>query len=91
MHFNARNNVIEINVIRERNARGRVDIDSFIGSLNTLIDTREAKGAESFLLVAACLSVSPDLQRSAFQAAPPCESATATGLQKGGVSTASPL
>lgn len=76
--------------MRETRAGG--DIGSFIGSLNTLIDTREAKGAESFLLVAEAVSVSPGLERCAFQATQPCESATATGLQfRGGVSTTSIL
>ncbi len=89
MHFNASNNVIEMKLLRICFHRRRVretqaggDIGSFIGSLNTLIDTWEAKGAERFLLVAEAVSVSPGLERSAFQATQPCESAAATGLQR---------
>lgn len=89
MHLNASNNVIEMKLLRSCFHRRRVrethaggDIGSFFGSLNTLIDTWEAKGAESFLLVAEAVSVSPGLEHSAFQATQPCESATATGLQR---------
>lgn len=56
---------------RVRETRAGGVIGSFIGSLNTLIDTREAKGAESFLLVAEAVSVSPGLERCAFQATQP--------------------